>query len=82
MELVAPGSTTALNDKFLNEDGFNPKALMAPEKIVAAAIKGMQRDKDEVYPGLAKLARILSRVAPKFALAQAGKMGASYMYGK
>lgn len=81
IELVAPGSTTALNDKFVNEDGFNPKALMAPEKIVAAAIKGMQQDKDEVYPGLAKIMRIVSRVAPKLALAQAGKMGASYMYG-
>lgn len=81
MELVAPGSTTALNDKFINEDGFNPKALMAPDKIVAAAIKGMQQDKEEVYPGLAKIMRIISRVAPKLALAQAGKMGASYMYG-
>ena len=81
IELVAPGSTTALNDKFVNEDGFNSKALMAPEKIVAAAIKGMQQDKDEIYPGLAKIMRIVSRVAPKLALAQAGKMGASYMYG-
>ena len=81
MELVAPGSTTALNDKFINEDGFNPKALMAPDKIVAAAIKGIQQDKEEVYPGLAKIMRIISRVAPKLALAQAGKMGASYMYG-
>lgn len=81
IELLAPGSTTALNDKFLNEDGFNPKALMAPDKIVAAAIKGMQQDKEEIYPGLAKLARVLSRVAPKLALAQAGKMGAPYMYG-
>lgn len=81
IELLAPGSTTALNDKFVNEDGFNPKALMAPDKIVAAAIKGMQQDKEEVYPGLAKIMRIISRVAPKLALAQAGKMGASYMYG-
>lgn len=81
IELVAPGSTTALNDKFLNEEGFNPRALMAPDKIVATAIKGMQRDKEEIYPGLAKLARVLSRVAPKLALSQAGKMGASYMYG-
>lgn len=82
IELVAPGSSTSLNDKFLNEDGFNANFLMAPEKIVDAAIRGMQRDKQEIFPGFSKLARILSRVAPKLALAQAGKMGASYFSGK
>ena len=80
MELVAPGSSTSLNDKFLHEDGFNVNSFMAPEKIVEAAIKGLQHDKDEVFPGFAKIARVLSRLAPKFALSQAGKMGASYMY--
>lgn len=81
IELVAPGSSTALNDKFMNEDGFNPKFLMAPEKIVDAAMKGMQNNKDEIFPGLAKALLIMSRVAPKFLLTQAGKMGASTMYG-
>lgn len=82
IELVAPGSSTALNDKFRNEDGFSERALMAPEKIVDAAIKGMQQDKEEIYPGLAKLMRVLSRVAPKFIISQSAKMGASFMYSK
>lgn len=82
MDLVAPGSSTPLNDKFINEDGFSTGALMAPDKIVDAAIKGIINDKNEVYPGLAKLMRVMSRIAPKFMLAQAGKMGASYMYNK
>ncbi|QDK82549.1 SDR family NAD(P)-dependent oxidoreductase [Spirosoma sp. KCTC 42546] len=82
IELVAPGSSTALNDKFRNEDGFSESALMAPEKIVDAAIKGMQHDKNEIYPGLAKLMRVLSRVAPNFIISQSAKMGASFMYGK
>lgn len=81
IELVAPGSSTPLNDKFIEEDGFNAKALMAPEKIVDAAIQGMKNDKDEIYPGLASLMRVMSRVAPKLMLSQAGKMGASTMYG-
>lgn len=81
MELLAPGSSTPLNDKFLNEDGFDASLLMAPDKIVDDAIKGMQNDKDEVYPGFAKIARVMSRVAPKFLIAQAGKTGASTMYG-
>lgn len=82
MELVAPGSSTPLNDKFVNEDGFNAGMLMAPDKIVDAAIKGLQNDKDEVYPGLAGVMRMLSRIAPKLLIAQSGKMGASFMYGK
>lgn len=81
IELVAPGSSTPLNDKFKNEQGFNASALMAPEKIVDAAIKGMKNDSNEVFPGLAKLMRVLSRIAPKFLIAQAGKMGASFIYG-
>lgn len=81
MELVAPGSSTPLNDKFINEQGFNPKLLMPPEKIVKAAINGLHRDRAEVYPGAAKVMKLLSWVAPKFLLAQAGKMGASFMYG-
>lgn len=82
IELVAPGSSTPLNDKFRNEDGFSASALMAPEKIVDAALKGMENDKDEIYPGLAKVMRVMSRIAPRFLIAQAGKMGASTMYGK
>jgi uncharacterized oxidoreductase len=81
MELVAPGSSTSLNDKFKSEDGFNPKMLMAPEKIVDAAIKGIQKNKNEIFPGLAKVMRIMSRLAPKLMISQAGKMGASFMYG-
>ncbi|WP_084163918.1 SDR family oxidoreductase [Olivibacter sitiensis] len=81
IELVAPGSSTPLNDKFMNEDGFSANALMAPDKIVDAAIKGMQNDQDEVYPGIAKLMRVISRVAPKLMIAQSAKMGASTMYG-
>lgn len=80
IELVAPGSSTPLNDKFKNEDGFSSNALVAPEKIVDAAIKGIRNNREEVYPGIAKLMRIFSRIAPEFMIAQAGKMGASTMY--
>jgi uncharacterized oxidoreductase len=82
IELVAPGSSTPLNDKFKTEKGFNEKALMAPDKIVEAAIKGMKNNKDEVYPGIAKLVRILSRIAPKFLIGQAGKIGESFFSEK
>ena len=76
-ELVAPGSSTPLNDKFLQEDSFDTRMLMEPEKIVNDGIKGMQNNKEEIYPGLAKVMRIMSRLAPKLALSQASKIGAS-----
>lgn len=82
IELVAPGSSTPLNDKFKTESGFGESALMAPEKIVDAAINGMKKDKKEIYPGIAKLMRILSRIAPKFLIAQAGKVGSSFIYSE
>jgi uncharacterized oxidoreductase len=75
MELVAPGSSTPLNDKFTTEKNVSAAMMMAPGKIVDAALRGLQRDKPEVFPGLAKLMRIMSRVAPGFMIAQAGKMG-------
>jgi uncharacterized oxidoreductase len=78
-ELVAPGSTTPLNDKFANEEGFNPKMLMAPGKLIAIAIKGLQKDKLEIYPGLARILRIMSRLAPAFLLKQISKAGAKSM---
>ena len=78
MELVAPGSKTPLNDKFMDGRVVNERALMKPEKIVDAAIKGLKRDQEEVYPGLSKLMRVLSRIAPRFLIAQAGKAGRDF----
>jgi uncharacterized oxidoreductase len=73
-ELVAPGSTTPLNDKFKNDEGFNEKMLMAPGKLIDEAIKGMKNDSYEIYPGLAKVMRIMTRLAPKLLLSQTAKM--------
>ncbi|UOG73432.1 SDR family NAD(P)-dependent oxidoreductase [Hymenobacter tibetensis] len=81
-ELVAPGSPTPLNDKFKELDGFSSSGMLAPEKIVAAAIKAMQQDKWEIYPGLLRAIRFVIRLAPQFVLAQASKIGASAMQGK
>jgi uncharacterized oxidoreductase len=82
IELVAPGSSTPLNDTFKHEQGFSSSALMAPGKIVDAGIRGLQRDKAEIFPGLAKLIRVMSRIAPGFMIAQAGKMGGDSIQAK
>ena len=64
-ELIAPGAKTPLNDKFMREDGFNAKMLMDPGKLVDVAIKGLKADKYEIYPGLAKVLLVMSKLAPK-----------------
>jgi uncharacterized oxidoreductase len=78
IELVAPGSNTPLNEKFTTDRAVNAGALMPPDKIVEAAIKGIKYDQDEVYPGLSKLIRVMSRIAPDFLLEQASKAGKEF----
>lgn len=80
-ELIAPGAKTPLNDKFVNVDGYNEKMMMEPDQLIAAAIKGLQKDTYEIYPGLARIMRIMSRIAPAFMLKQTSKMGAKLMAG-
>ena len=80
-ELIAPASNTPLNDQFLGMDGFDAKRMIAPEKIIDAAIKGLENDKYEIYPGVARVLLIMSRVAPGFMLKQLSKAGAKEMAG-
>jgi uncharacterized oxidoreductase len=78
-ELVAPGANTPLNDKFANLDGFSPKAMMEPDKLIADAIKGMQKDNYEIYPGISGVLRVMSRLAPAFIFRQLSRVGAQAM---
>ncbi|MEO3407754.1 SDR family NAD(P)-dependent oxidoreductase [Mucilaginibacter sp. CAU 1740] len=78
-ELVAPGSSTPLNDQFGDMDGFDPKMMMDPGKLIDEAIAGLRKDKLEIYPGLARAIKVMSRLAPAILLKQAGKVGAKFM---
>jgi len=80
-ELVAPAANTPLGDKFIDVEGFDTKMLMEPDKLIAATIKGMQKDKFEMYPGFARMLNIMSRLAPGFILKQLSKTGAKLMEG-
>lgn len=71
-ELVAPGANTPLNDKFAGD--VDPKMFMEPDKLIATAIKGLQKDQLEIYPGLARVLQIMSRLAPGFILNQMSKI--------
>jgi uncharacterized oxidoreductase len=78
-ELVAPGASTPLNDKFTNVDGFDSKNNISPEKVVAEAIKGIANDKLEIYPGISKVLKIMTRIIPNVILRQMSKVGAKLM---
>jgi uncharacterized oxidoreductase len=79
-ELIAPAAKTPLNDQFHNMDGFSAQ-LMDPVVLVDTAIKGLQKDKYEVYPGIARILLIMSRIAPAFILKQLSRAGAKQMAG-
>jgi uncharacterized oxidoreductase len=70
-ELVAPAAKTPLNDKFQGD--VDPKSLMEVDKLVAVALRGLENDKLDIYPGLANVIRIVSRIAPNFLLTQLSK---------
>ncbi|MBG8554366.1 SDR family oxidoreductase [Hymenobacter guriensis] len=70
-ELVAPAAKTPLSDTFAGD--VSEKDLMAPRPLIAQTIKAMQANQWEVYPGMAAMMRLLSRLAPGFLLRQLSK---------
>lgn len=65
-ELAPPSTETPLQDEFrdLVDSGQN----MTVDEMVGIAIKGILKDKLEIRPGLANVLKLLSRIAPDFAL--------------
>ena len=74
VELIPPGVETPLfrNEEFEREMKV-PKG-MDVKVFAKKAIAGIEAGKQEVRPGLANVLKIVSRIAPGFALKQMGKM--------
>jgi len=70
-----------LTNRFSGTEGFDEKTLMEPAKLIAVTIKGMQNDKLEIYPGVARVLLNMSRIAPAFMRKQLSKAGANEMAG-
>jgi len=70
-ELVAPGANTPLNDKFGGD--VDASMLMDATKLIDVAIKGLAADTLEIYPGMARVIKLMSRLAPGFLLKQLSK---------
>jgi uncharacterized oxidoreductase len=77
-ELIAPAAKTTLGDKFMDESGFDVSTFMDPAKLIDIAIKGLQKDKLEIYPGMAGIMHFMSRLAPAFLLKQTSKAGVGF----
>jgi uncharacterized oxidoreductase len=71
-ELVAPGANTPLNDKFLGD--VDPKLFMEPDKLVAVTIKGLKKDRYQIFPGIARMLAILSRLVPGLVFGMMSRM--------
>ncbi|PBQ31006.1 short-chain dehydrogenase [Sphingobacteriaceae bacterium] len=61
-ELIAPAANTPLAAKFSKD--VDSRTAMDPNKLVDLAIKGLHNDTYEIYPGMAKAMKLLSRLIP------------------
>jgi uncharacterized oxidoreductase len=64
IEVIPPGVNTNLQNDWVLQP--NPKQMMAADKMVSEALKGIQKNNPEIKPGLVKLIKVMSRIAPGF----------------
>lgn len=65
-ELAPPGTDTPLMDAFANN--MDGAMNMKVDKMVSIAIAGIEMDKWEIKPGISKVLKAMSCIAPGFAL--------------
>lgn len=66
IELAPPSTDTPLNDAFVGV--VDPGQSMKTDKLVRLAIEGISQDTPEIKPRLAKVLKMMSRLAPNAAL--------------
>jgi len=67
-EVAPPSTETPLQDAFSNIDLERSAPMMKVDKMVTEAIQGILKDKTEILPGMAKMLKIMGRIAPAFAM--------------
>jgi uncharacterized oxidoreductase len=67
-EVAPPSTETPLQDAFSDIDLGSSSPLMKVDKMVAETISGILKNKHEILPGMAKMMKIMGRLAPAFAL--------------
>jgi uncharacterized oxidoreductase len=61
-ELIPPGVNTNLQNDWVLQP--NPRQMINANKVVSAALKGLLNNKQEILPGLIKIIKTASRIAP------------------
>jgi uncharacterized oxidoreductase len=75
-ELAPPSTQTPLQNAFDASD-VKGSPMMDVKKLVRRAIKGLQKDQLEILPGLSKVLKLMSRIAPNLMVkATSGSMDA------
>jgi uncharacterized oxidoreductase len=67
-EVAPPSTETPLQDAFSHIDMGSSAPIMKVDKMVTEAIRGILKDKTEILPGMAKMLKIMGRIAPAFAM--------------
>jgi uncharacterized oxidoreductase len=65
-EVAPPSTETPLQDAFSDIDLGSSASIMKVDKMVSEAIVGILNDKFEILPGMSKILKLMSRMAPKF----------------
>lgn len=55
--------------------------MMDPAVLVQTAIKGMMKNKYEILPGMARMLKVMSRIAPKLVFNQMAKIAEKSLAG-
>jgi uncharacterized oxidoreductase len=63
-ELAGPGAKTRLNEVF-GADEVDSRILTEVTKLVKVAIREIEKDTLEIRPGLSKIMKVMSRIAPE-----------------
>lgn len=67
-ELAPPMTRTSLFTKDIGANDVRGIGMMDVSKMVGHAIRGIERDCWEIRPGLSNVLKLMSRIAPRFAL--------------
>ncbi len=80
-ELAPPATQTELLGSFDRED-MAGVSIMKVDKMVQAALRGMEKDHFEIRPGQSNQLKMMSRIAPEFILKQMSRPVEKMLSGK
>ncbi|HEX7896105.1 MAG TPA: SDR family NAD(P)-dependent oxidoreductase [Terriglobales bacterium] len=72
-ELAPPMTRTPLFARDIHVEDMKGVPMMTASKMVGEAIRGLEKDRLEIHPGMSNVLRLMSRIAPHFILKRLSK---------